>query len=250
MTDIELIVLTCAFFVIATLYTTVGHAGASGYLAIMAIAGLAPEVMRPTALALNILVATITVYRFRRARFFSWHGLWPFLLGSVPLAAAGGALRLVAGTYYLLVGIVLLASAMLLVWRTFGKGFRHDEQGISVNKVIAVPLGALIGLLSGLTGTGGGIFLSPIMLVLGWAGPKTAAGIAAPFIWVNSVAALIAGSLSAGTLPAEIPWFAAAAVAGALAGTWLGLSKLSQRGLIITLALVMLVAGGKLIAIA
>lgn len=250
MTGVEITVLVCAFFVVATLYTTVGHAGASGYLAIMAIAGLAPEVMRPTALALNILVAMITVYRFRRARYFSWRGLWPFLLGSVPLAAFGGALRLAAGTYYLLVGTVLLASAALLVWRVFGTGFRRDDQGLSVNKAVAVPLGALIGLLSGLTGTGGGIFLSPIMLLLGWAGPKTTAGIAAPFILVNSVAALVAGSLTAETLPAEIPWFAAATAGGALAGTWLGLGKLSQRGLIITLALVMLVAAGKLMAIA
>jgi uncharacterized membrane protein YfcA len=246
----ETTVLAGAFFVIATLYTTVGHAGASGYLAIMAIAGLLPEVMRPTALVLNILVAAITVYRFRRARFFAWNGLWPFLLGSVPLAAFGGSLRLAAGTYYLMVGIVLLLSVGLLLWRVFGSGFRHDEQGLAINRIIAVPLGALIGLLSGLTGTGGGIFLSPIMLLLGWAGPKSAAGIAAPFILVNSIAALIAGSLIAGTLPAEIPWFAAAAIAGGLTGTWLGLSQLSQRGLIITLALVMLVAAGKLIAIA
>ncbi len=250
MTGTETIILACAFFVIATLYTTVGHAGASGYLAVMAIAGLAPEVMRPTALALNILVATITVYRFRRARFFAWHGLWPFLLGSVPLAAFAGSLRLAAGTYYLLVGIVLLLSAALLVWRVFGSGFRRDDEELAVNKIIALPLGALIGMLSGLTGTGGGIFLSPLMLLFGWAGPKSAAGIAAPFILVNSVAALIAGSLTAGSLPAEIPWFAAAAVMGALAGTWLGLSKLSQRGLIVTLAVVMLVAAGKLIAIA
>lgn len=250
MTSIEIIVLVAAFFVVATLYTTVGHAGASGYLAIMAIAGLAPDVMRPTALALNILVATITVYRFRRARFFSWGGLWPFLLGSVPLAAFGGVLRLAAGTYYLLVGIVLLASAAVLIWRTYGTGFRRDDQGLSVNRVLAVPLGALIGLLSGLTGTGGGIFLSPIMLIAGWAGPKTAAGIAAPFILVNSVVAIIAGSFVAGKLPNELPWFAAATILGAFAGTWLGLSKLSQRGLITTLAVVMLVAAAKLISIA
>ena len=250
MTGAETIVLVGAFFVVATLYTTVGHAGASGYLAIMAIAGLAPEVMRPTALTLNILVAAITVYRFRRARFFAWSGLWPLLLGSVPLAAFGGALRLAAGTYYFLVGAVLLLSAALLIWRVFGRGFRHDDDGLAINRIIAVPLGALIGLLSGLTGTGGGIFLSPIMLLLGWAGPKSAAGIAAPFILVNSISALVAGSLSAGTLPAEIPWFAASAIVGALAGTWLGLSQLSQRGLIITLAVVMLVAAGKLIAIA
>jgi uncharacterized membrane protein YfcA len=250
MTGTEIIILTGAFFVVATLYTTVGHAGASGYLAIMAIAGLAPDVMRPTALALNVLVAAITVYRFRRARYFAWGGLWPFLLGSVPLAAFGGAMRLAAGTYYLLVGTVLLVSAVVLVWRVYGTGFRRDDQGLSINRLLAVPVGALIGLLSGLTGTGGGIFLSPLMLLAGWAGPKSAAGIAAPFILVNSVVAIVAGSVTAGKLPIELPWFAAATVAGAFAGTWLGLSKLSQRGLITTLAVVMLVAAGKLIAIA
>ena len=114
MTVTEVAILVCAFFVVATLYTTVGHAGASGYLATMAIVGIAPEVMRPTALALNILVAAITVYRFRRARYFSWTALWPFLLGSVPLAAFGGAMRLPPGTYYVVVGAVLLASAAAL----------------------------------------------------------------------------------------------------------------------------------------
>ncbi len=250
MTVTEIVILAFAFFVVATLYTTVGHAGASGYLATMAIVGVAPEVMRPTALTLNILVAAITVYRFRRARFFSWNGLWPFLLGSVPLAAYGGALRLATGNYYVVLGLVLLASAALLVWRVYGTGFRRDDAGLSVNKAAAVPIGAAIGMLSGLTGTGGGIFLSPLILLLGWAGPKTTAGIAAPFILINSITALIAGSVGADALPAELPWLAAAAVAGALAGTWLGLSKLSQRGLVVTLAVVMLVAGGKLLAIA
>jgi uncharacterized membrane protein YfcA len=246
----EIAILVCAFFAVATLYTTVGHAGASGYLATMAIVGVAPEVMRPTALALNVLVAAITVYRFHRARYFSWKALWPFLLGSVPLAAFGGAMRLPPGTYYMLVGAVLLASAAMLVWRVYGSGFRHDDAGISVKRTLAVPIGAVIGLVSGLTGTGGGIFLSPILLLLRWSGPKTTAGIAAPFILVNSAVALVAGSVSAGTLPVELPWLAAAAVAGTLVGTWLGLSKLSQRGLVTTLAVVMLVAGGKLLATA
>src|SRR4030066_1861159 len=96
----EAAILCGAFFVVAPLYTTVGHAGASGYLATMALVGIAPAVMRPTALALNILVAMLTSYRFRRARHFSWSGLWPFLLGSVPLAALGGAQKLSAGGYY------------------------------------------------------------------------------------------------------------------------------------------------------
>src|SRR3990172_11613119 len=100
----EAAILCGAFFVVATLYTTVGHAGASGSLATMALVGLAPEVMRPTALALNILVAALTVYRFRRARYFHWSGLWPFLLGSVPFAAAGGIQSLSRGAYYAAVG--------------------------------------------------------------------------------------------------------------------------------------------------
>jgi len=249
-TPTELIVLALAFFAVATLYTTAGHAGASGYLAAMALVGVAPEIMRPTALALNILVATITVYRFRRARFFSWKGLWPFLLGSVPLAAVGGALRLPPGTYYVVLGIVLLASAVFLVWRVYGTGFRRDDGETSIKKVFATPIGAGIGLVSGITGTGGGIFLSPILLLLGWAGPKTTAGIAAPFILVNSAVALATSSLSAGSLPPELPWLAAAAAAGAILGTWFGLSKFSQKGLIAALALVMLVAAGKLLAFA
>lgn len=226
MTATEIVILAAAFFVVA------------------------PEVMRPTALTLNILVAAITVYRFRRARYFSWGGLWPFLLGSVPLAAFGGAQHLAAGTYYVMLALVLLASAALLVWRVYGTGFQRDDSGLSVNKAAAVPIGAAIGMLSGLTGTGGGIFLSPLILLLGWAGPKTTAGIAAPFILVNSIVALAAGSAGAATLPAELPWLAAAAVAGALVGTWLGLSKFSQRGLITALAVVTLVAAGKLLAMA
>ncbi len=242
--------LAVAFFAVATLYTTVGHAGASGYLAIMALVGVVPDVMRPTALTLNILVAAITVCRFRRARFFSWRALWPFLLGSVPLAAFGGALRLPPGTYYVVLGLVLLVSAALLVWRVYGAGFRRDDERISIRRTIAIPIGAGIGLLSGITGTGGGIFLSPTLLLLGWTGPKTTAGISAPFILVNSAAALAAGSLSAASLPPELPWLAGAAVTGAFFGTWLGLSKLSQKGLIIALAMVMLMAGGKLLFLA
>ena len=247
MTD-SLLLLAISFFAVATLYTTVGHAGASGYLAMMALAGVAPATMRPTALALNILVALITVYRFRRARFFSWRGLWPFLLGSVPFAAFGGAWKLERGTYYAIVGAVLLASALVLLWRAYSASLRRHEGAADVRPVPAVAIGAGIGLLSGLTGTGGGIFLSPVILLLGWAGPKTTAGIAAPFILVNSAVALTAGgALSAQSLPAELPVLAAVVVAGAVLGTWLGLSKLPYRGLLTALALVMGLAAAKLL---
>jgi len=243
----QLIILCAAFFVVATLYTTVGHAGASGYLAVMALVGLAPESMRPMALTLNILVAAFTVYRFRQARFFHWSGLWPFLLGSVPFAAVGGIQSLSRGTYYVAMGVVLLIASSYLIWRAFGKKPVMEEGIVRVRKIPAVFMGCAIGFLSGLIGVGGGIFLSPVLLMLGWAGPKTTAGISAPFILVNSAVALAAGSLTVQKLPGELPLLAAAALAGAFLGTWLGLERFRSKGLLTTLAIVMTLAGSKLI---
>ena len=116
----QLLILLPAFFLLAALYTSVGHAGASGYLAAMALVAIAPETMRPTALALNILVATFTTWRFWKAGYVSWRALWPFLLGSVPLAALGGSLRLTTGLYYVLAGCALALSAIVLAWRAWG----------------------------------------------------------------------------------------------------------------------------------
>ena len=243
----EIVILCASFFVVATLYSTVGHAGASGYLAMMALVGLAPETLRPTALALNILVAAFTVYRFRQARFFHWSGLWPFLIGSVPFAAVGGIQSLSRGTYYVAMGVVLLIAAGYLVWRAFGARPIMEEGIVKVRKIPAAFMGCVIGFLSGLIGVGGGIFLSPVLLMLGWAGPKTTAGISAPFILVNSAVALIAGSLTVQKLPAELPLLAAAALAGAFLGTWLGLERFKQKGLLTTLAIVMTLAGSKLL---
>lgn len=243
----EILILGGLFFLVAMLYTTVGHAGASGYLAMMALLLVSPAVMRPTALALNILVAALTVYRFRRARYFSWRGLWPFLLGSVPMAALGGMQDLDRGNYYLVVGCVLLLSAAYLGWRAFWSRVSVPEGLVKIRVVPATLYGAVIGLVSGLTGTGGGIFLSPLLLLLGWAGPKTTAGIAAPFILVNSAVALAAGWATVQHVPRELPWLAASALVGAMVGTWLGLQKLSGRTLLVTLAVVMTLAGAKLL---
>jgi uncharacterized protein len=245
-----LAILCALFLVVATFYTTVGHAGASGYLAMMALLGLAPEVMRPTALTLNIIVAAFTVYRFRKARFFSWAGLWPFLLGSAPFAAVGGIQSLSRGTYYVAMGLVLLLAAGYLGWRAFARRAIMQERVVRVRNIPAVFIGCMIGFVSGLIGVGGGIFLSPVLLILGWAGPKTTAGISAPFILVNSAVALAAGSLTVQRLPGELPLLAAAALGGAFLGTWLGLERLKQKGLLVTLAIVMSLAGAKLIATA
>ena len=247
MTLNEVLILAVAFFGIAVLYTTVGHAGASGYLAAMALLGIAPMTMRPTALALNILVASLTVYFFRRAGKISWPALWPFFAGSVPFAALGGAIALPKGGYYVALGAVMLVSASVLLWRAYGRASVRQEGEIRVKRIPAICIGAAIGMLSGLTGTGGGIFLSPAILLLGWAGPKTTAGISAPFILVNSVIALAAGSFSLQTLPAELPVLAASALAGAVLGTWLGLQRFNARALLATLAIVMVVAAAKVL---
>jgi uncharacterized protein len=245
----SLLLLAAALFVVATLYATVGHGGASGYLAVMALASMAPEVMRPTALALNILVASFTVYRFQRAKYLLWHGLWPFLLGSVPMAAVGGSIHLPRASYYAAVGVVLLASSAYLAWRAFSRT-PMPERVLGVKRVPAIFIGAILGLLSGLTGVGGGIFLSPVLLILKWAGPRTTAGISAAFILINSCVALAANALSIKKLPLELPWLATAALAGAVLGTWLGLEKLNQKGLLLVLALVMTLAGAKLLSLA
>jgi uncharacterized membrane protein YfcA len=235
------------FFVVAALYSTVGHAGASGYLAVMGLAGLAPEVMRPTALLLNITVASFTTWRFREARFFDLRALAPLVAASVPCAFLGGTIHLPAALYQGIVGAVLLVTTAMLVWRTYSPRFRGEERPVAMPLIPALALGAGIGLLSGLTGTGGGIFLSPVILLMGWAGPKATAGIAAPFILVNSIAGLTGTSLATQSIPPAIFAFVACALAGALLGTWLGIRKLAPKALVLTLAVVMAIAGLKLV---
>jgi len=144
-------------------------------------------------------------------------------------------------------GVVLLLAAIYLVWRALGLHTAILEGVVRVRWIPAAFMGCVIGFISGLIGVGGGIFLSPTLLVLNWAGPKTTAGISAPFILVNSAVALIAGSLTVQTLPRELPLLAAAALAGAFLGTWLGLERLKQKGLLMTLAFVMSLAGLKLV---
>lgn len=244
----EVLLLASMFFVVAVLYTTVGHAGASGYLASMGLLGVAPDVMRPTALVLNLVVGAFTTWRFGAARYFDARALLPFALGSIPSAFAGGMVKLPAQHYHGLVGFVLLASAAILVWRTWSPRLDAAERPLAIPFLPSIAIGAAIGFLSGITGVGGGIYLSPIILLLGWAGPRMTAGLAAPFIMVNSLAGLAGGSVAAQQLPEALPWFVGSTLCGALAGTWLGTRRLSGRALFATLAIVMVIAGAKLIA--
>ena len=240
--------LAALIFLAAALYSSVGHAGASGYLAAMAIVGLAPETMRPTALALNILVATIATARYARAGQFDWRTLWPFALASVPAAFLGGTLHLPTTLYRPLVGVILLLAALELVRSARRSAAREvDAPQSDVPVVPALLIGAGIGLLSGLTGTGGGIFLSPVLLFFGWAQTRKTSGVSAAFILLNSIAALAGTTFALSALPPAIPLWLLAATVGALLGTQLGTRLLPIPALRYALSLVLVIAGAKLI---
>ncbi len=232
------------FFGVATLYSTVGHGGASGYLAVMALVGMAPAEMRPTALVLNVLVATVATRHFAKAGHFRWREFLPVILPAAPMAFLGGTLHLAGTVYRLLVGIILLlAAARALI--TSGK---PDVTPRKAPLILLVTSGAVIGLLAGLTGVGGGIFLTPLLLFAGWAPTRSAAGVSAPFILVNSVAGL-AGLLTADlTLPSALPLWAVVTLIGGWIGAYWGSRRMPSARLRRALGIVLLIAGFKLIA--
>lgn len=243
-TSFDLLLAACIFLG-ATLYSSVGHGGASAYLAIMALMGVAAPVMRPTALVLNIVVSSLGALRYTSAGLFRWRVLWPFLVSAVPMAFVGGSIQLPGDVYKPLVGAVLWLSALRIFWPLELRGLRDSgDPPIPV----ALAIGGMIGLLSGLTGTGGGIFLSPILLLMAWSAPKQASGIVSVFILVNSVAGLAGNAASVNALPAALPLFAAAAVAGAIVGTTFGIRL---PGVVISrlLGVVLVIAGAKLIGL-
>ena len=229
----------------ALLYSSVGHAGASGYLAVMALTSVEPAVMKPAALVLNLLVGSIAFYRFSRAGHFSLDLLWPFALGSVPLAFLGGAITLPGHWYKQLVGVVLLIAAARLV---FQSGARTDTGAHGRPPVLpAVISGAAIGLLAGLTGTGGGIFLSPLLLFTGWSGTRESGGVSAAFILLNSVAGLLGNLVSVQALPPQIRLWAAVAIVGGLIGSELGSRRVATVTFRRLLGIVLVIAGTKLV---
>ena len=232
-------------FLGAVLYTSVGHAGASAYIALMALFGVPAAAMRPTALTLNILVASFTSVRYVRAKVFRWRTLWPFLAGALPMAFIGGSIQLPGHYYRPLVGGVLLLAAARLLWpKELPAATRWRDPPI----VAGIVAGAAIGLLSGLTGTGGGIFLSPLLLFLGWSEPRSASGVAAVFILFNSIAGLLGNLAALQSLPPDLPLFAVAVLAGALIGTTLGI-RLAIPGILKALGFVLIIAGLKLIGV-
>jgi len=227
------------------LYSSVGHAGASGYLAVMALTGVEAAVMKPGALVLNLAVAAIATVRFARAGHFSWPLLWPFAVTSVPFAFVGGAIQLPGQWYKQAVGLVLLFAATRLVLDTRRQDDtpHHDRPPLTP----AMTSGAAIGLLAGLTGTGGGIFLSPLLLFTGWSGTRETGGVSAAFILVNSASGLAGNLTSVGALPREVWLWTAIVIVGGAIGSDLGSRRVAVATFRRLLAAVLVVAGLKLL---
>ena len=237
-------VLTAAVVAVAFLYSSVGHGGATGYLAVLALAGVAPDSARAAALLTNCFVAGVAWWRFGRAGHFDLRLFLLLVVASVPCAWLGSRVALPPSTYGPLLGGVLVAAGICLITRRSGPG----QQPLRPPSVpLALVAGAGLGLLAGLTGIGGGVFLSPLLLFLRWVNPKTSGGIAAAFIVLNSVAGLI--GLGSRVTGASLPLLALAlpATAAALLGTHFGVRRWSDAAFGRALAIVLMFAGSKLL---
>jgi uncharacterized membrane protein YfcA len=230
-------------FFVAFLYASVGHGGASGYLALMALFGVAPEVMKPTALMLNLFVSLTSFIQYYRGRHFNWKLFLPFAVASVPAAYIGGMILVDAAVYKKILGLLLIIPIVRFL---FFANIKVEEIKKS-NLYLLLILGAAIGFLSGLIGIGGGIILSPILLLLKWADMKQTAAISALFIFVNSLSGL-AGQLSKGIqFNPDMYTYVAVAFVGGLCGAYLGSIKFSQNVLKYALAVVLALAAYKLL---
>ena len=232
-------------FLVAVAYSSVGHGGASGYLAVLSFFGLAPTLMAPGALCLNLLVAGLSFLHYQRAGHFVFRLLWPFLLASIPAAFLGGLTAVPAHLYMgLLAAVLVFASFRLLAVAPP----KQEEYFVKPPPIgVALPVGASIGFLSGIIGVGGGIFLSPLLILLKWADAKRTAAASAAFIWINSAAGLY-GHLSRKSVDwSSLAWLVGAAFAGGLLGSWLGARHFRGLWLRRVLGLMLLVATVKLL---
>lgn len=237
----EEIVLYGLFFLVAFLYASVGHGGASGYLALMALLGFSASVMKPTALLLNVLVSLIAFVSFFRARHFRSTLLWPLIAASIPFAFLGSVLPVSASLYKQILAVVLLLSIIRMVWDTAEKPVAPAPQWY-----ILFSIGAGIGLVSGMIGMGGGILLSPVLLLMGWSTQKQTAAISAIFIFLNSMAG-IAGQLRTGfDLGPQTLMIIGFVLAGGWLGAYIGAEKLRAKNMKYILAFVLVLAAGKL----
>jgi uncharacterized protein len=239
----ELFLAGC-IFISALLYSSVGHGGASGYLAAMTLFGVAPAVMKPTALVLNIIVAAIATTKFYRVGCFNQSLFWQFALGSIPCAFLGGSIVLPTQLYKPILGLVLLYAAGKL---GLDQGSSGRQQSQPIQLWLSISLGMAIGFLSGLTGVGGGIFLSPLLLLMGWAKIKEAAGISAAFILVNSIAGLLGYLTKFPTLPSNLWLWSICVAIGGWIGAEYGSKRIGSQKLQWLLSIVLAIAGIKLL---
>lgn len=239
------IVLLAAVFTVAFFYSSVGHGGATGYLAALALIGVAPLPARVAVLIANVLVAGVAWWRFWRAGHFDGRVLLTFAMASIPCAWLGSRVHISPHTYKLVLGAVLTVGGVILLLRA-----RWQTDDVVVRKIFwpaAVVVGAGLGFLAGLTGIGGGVFLSPVLYLFRWVKPKTTGGIAAGFIVVNSVAGLAGAGWEKITHAGPLLWLTIPAVVGALLGTHLGARRWSSVTFSRVLAGVLVFAGGKLL---
>ena len=239
---LDLALLTALILAAALLYSSGGHAGGSAYLAVLSLFSVAPAMMRPTALVMNIAVASIGSTRFIRARAVPWHLLGPLCLGSIPAAFAGGRMKLAPGTYLFVLGVILLVAAVLLWIRPKTPVMRSPP-----HRGWLVAIGCVLGFVAGLTGIGGGIFLSPLLILSGWEEPRRPSGAAAVFILVNSILGLLGQLSSVAHVRPLAALLAFAAICGGLVGSWLGVHRLRALALRRVHATVLVVSGAKLL---
>lgn len=237
--------LAVSIFVVAMLYASVGHGGASGYLAIMALFSFHPASLKPTALILNIVVAGVASWLYLSAKQFSWRTFWPFAITSIPASYLGGYFTLPPHLYRPILGVVLLYAA----WRLFVSTERPEGEVHPPRLSIAFGIGAVLGFFSGLIGVGGGIFLSPLMVLLGWARVREVSGIAALFILVNSAAGLLGHLGSLQQVPNYAPLLAIMALAGGTVGALCGSRRLPVATILKAMAIVLVTAGGKMLLV-
>jgi uncharacterized membrane protein YfcA len=245
LTTLNWAILLAAVFAVAFFYSSVGHGGATGYLAALALVGVAPASAKVAVLIANIFVASIAFWRFYKAGLFDWKIFISFAVASIPFAFLGSKVHVSPQTYKIILGAVLSVAGIILLFRS-----RWQTDDVAVRKCFlpfALLVGGVLGFLAGLTGIGGGVFLSPLLYLFRWVKPKTTGGIAAGFIVVNSIAGLVGAGWGKITHAGALLWLTLPAVIGALLGTHLGAKRWSSVTFSRVLAGVLIFAGGKLL---